>query len=78
MADKIAEQDRAEIKNQIVQLMITVPEKLQLQISDALALIAASDFPEKWDNLLPVSVDISSAENVYSHNSTKNRNSLVN
>lgn len=38
--------------------MITVPEKLQLQISDALALIAASDFPEKWENLLPVSVDI--------------------
>ncbi|CAO3609832.1 unnamed protein product [Mucor hiemalis] len=53
VADKIAEQDRKEIKNQIVQLMITVPEKLQLQISDALALIAASDFPEKWENLLP-------------------------
>lgn len=54
VADRIAEQDRKEIKNQIVQLMITVPEKLQLQISDALALIAASDFPEKWENLLPV------------------------
>lgn len=34
--------------------MITVPEKLQLQISDALTLIAASDFPEKWESLLPV------------------------
>ncbi|KAI7887654.1 HRC135 protein [Mucor mucedo] len=53
-ADKIAEQDRVEIKNQIVQLMITVPEILQLQISDALTLIAASDFPEKWESLLPV------------------------
>lgn len=52
--NKIAEQDRVEIKNQIVQLMITVPEKLQLQISDALTLIAASDFPEKWESLLPV------------------------
>ncbi|KAG2207684.1 hypothetical protein INT47_011804 [Mucor saturninus] len=51
--DKIAEQDRVEIKNQIVQLMITVPEILQLQISDALTLIAASDFPEKWESLLP-------------------------
>ncbi|KAI8365486.1 Cse1-domain-containing protein [Choanephora cucurbitarum] len=52
-ADKIALQDRLEIKRQIVQLMITVPDKLQLQISDALSLIAASDFPEKWDTLLP-------------------------
>lgn len=34
--------------------MITVPDKLQLQISDALTLIAASDFPEKWEGLLPV------------------------
>ncbi|RCH88978.1 importin-alpha export receptor, partial [Rhizopus stolonifer] len=52
-ADKIALPDRIEIKRQIVQLMITVPDKLQLQISDALSLIAASDFPEKWDTLLP-------------------------
>ncbi|KAI9480792.1 MAG: importin, partial [Benjaminiella poitrasii] len=51
--DKIAEQDRLEIKNQIVQLMITVPEKLQLQISDALSLIAEADFPERWTSLLP-------------------------
>jgi exportin-2 (importin alpha re-exporter) len=34
--------------------MITVPDKLQLQISDALTFIAASDFPEKWESLLPV------------------------
>ncbi|KAI7905006.1 Cse1-domain-containing protein [Cokeromyces recurvatus] len=33
--------------------MITVPDKLQLQISDALSLIAATDFPEKWTTLLP-------------------------
>ncbi|KAK4517849.1 uncharacterized protein ATC70_001197 [Mucor velutinosus] len=52
-ADKIAPQDRLEIKNQIVQLMITVPDKLQLQISDALSLIAESDFPEHWESLLP-------------------------
>lgn len=34
--------------------MITVPDKLQLQISDALSLIATSDFPDKWESLLPV------------------------
>ncbi|KAI8889248.1 Cse1-domain-containing protein [Backusella circina FSU 941] len=52
-ADKIAAQDRLEIKKQIVTLMINVPEKLQLQISDALSIIAASDFPEEWETLLP-------------------------
>ncbi|KAI8980903.1 Cse1-domain-containing protein [Pilobolus umbonatus] len=51
--DRISPQDRLGIKNQIVQLMINVPERIQLQISDALSLIAASDFPENWTNLLP-------------------------
>lgn len=37
-----------------MQLMITVPDKLQLQISDALSLIAESDFPAHWESLLPV------------------------
>jgi exportin-2 (importin alpha re-exporter) len=37
--------------------MITVPDKLQLQISDALSLIAAADFPQKWESLLPVSTE---------------------
>ena len=42
------------IKAEIVQLLINVPEKIQLQISDALAIMADEDFPEKWDNLLEV------------------------
>lgn len=51
--DTIAPSDRAAIKQEIVQLMITVPEKIQLQISDALTLIAAADFPDRWEGLLP-------------------------
>ncbi|KAI9492719.1 armadillo-type protein, partial [Zychaea mexicana] len=51
-ADKIAPQDRQTIKAQIVDLLISVPEKIQLQISDALAIMADEDFPDKWDNLL--------------------------
>ena len=47
-------QDRDLIKAEIVQLLISVPEKIQLQISDALAIMADEDFPEKWDNLLEV------------------------
>lgn len=34
--------------------MISLPEKLQLQISDALAVMAAEDFPDNWDNLIQV------------------------
>src|SRR4051812_5204080 len=34
--------------------MIAVPEKIQLQISEALSVIAEYDFPHKWDSLLPV------------------------
>ncbi|ORZ08644.1 importin, partial [Absidia repens] len=52
-ADHITPQDRLTIKNEIVQLMISTPERTQLQISDALSIIAAEDFPEQWENLMP-------------------------
>jgi exportin-2 (importin alpha re-exporter) len=34
--------------------MISVPERLQFQVSEALSIIASSDFPEDWQELLPV------------------------
>jgi exportin-2 (importin alpha re-exporter) len=37
--------------------MIAVPEKLQLQVSEALSIIASSDFPDQWQDLLPVSLE---------------------
>ncbi|KAH8547636.1 putative importin-alpha export receptor [Umbelopsis sp. PMI_123] len=52
-ANKIAPEDRAAIKSQIVDLMISVPERLQFQVSEALSIIATSDFPEEWQELLP-------------------------
>ncbi|CAM0141374.1 importin-alpha export receptor [Umbelopsis sp. WA50703] len=52
-ANKIALEDRAAVKAQLVDLMIAVPEKIQLQISEAVSIIAASDFPEDWEQLLP-------------------------
>ncbi|OAD80776.1 hypothetical protein PHYBLDRAFT_138326 [Phycomyces blakesleeanus NRRL 1555(-)] len=51
--NNITPEDRVAIKTQIVQLMISVPEKLQLQLSDALSIMAETDFPEEWTNLLP-------------------------
>jgi hypothetical protein len=35
--------------------MISVPERTQLQISDALSIIASEDFPQHWTTLMPVS-----------------------
>ena len=40
------------IKDNLVSLMCTVPPQLQSQCSESIALIASTDFPTKWDNLL--------------------------
>ena len=44
--------DRDLIKNNLVELMCKVPPQIQAQCSESIALIAASDFPSKWDHLL--------------------------
>ena len=38
----------------IVDLMISVPEKLQIQLSDAVAIMANEDFPHAWKTLIAV------------------------
>jgi len=50
--DKITAQDRQSIKYSIIELMLTSPEKIQRQLSDAISLISVEDFPEKWPDLL--------------------------
>lgn len=40
------------IKKEIVPLMISLPNNLQVQVGEAISLIADSDFPKKWPNLL--------------------------
>ena len=49
----ISETDRTAIKAHLVDLMCTVPHSIQLQCSEAVALIANHDFPQKWNQLLP-------------------------
>jgi exportin-2 (importin alpha re-exporter) len=53
----ISPQDRDLIKNNLVQLMCSVPPSIQSQCSESIKLIAAQDFPAKWDNLLPMLVE---------------------
>lgn len=49
----ISPQDRNTIKSHLVQLMCTVPPRIQAQVSEAISLIAQVDYPAQWDNLLP-------------------------
>jgi len=59
----ISDHDRTLIKQHLVELMCTVPHQLQAQCSEAISLIAAVDFPSKWDNLLPELVQKFNAPN---------------
>ncbi len=53
--DKVSAQDRESIKSVIVSLMISVPSSLQLQLSDAVTIVAENDFPAQWPQLVQVS-----------------------
>jgi hypothetical protein len=44
---------QAEIKKFIVVLMLQSSQEIRKQLSEALALIAKSDFPLHWQTLLP-------------------------
>lgn len=49
----MAEADVASVKSHIVQFMIQLPANLQAQIGEAVSVIADSDFPERWPDLVP-------------------------
>ncbi|BES95153.1 CAS/CSE protein, C-terminus [Nesidiocoris tenuis] len=50
--DKIHPEDREQIKELIVNIMLVSPPAVQKQLSDAINIIGKSDFPRKWPNLL--------------------------
>ncbi|QPG77000.1 hypothetical protein FOA43_004394 [Brettanomyces nanus] len=49
-------QDVQMIKQEIVDLMIQLPDHLQVQIGEAISLIAESEFPQLWPELLDLLV----------------------
>ncbi|XP_044263819.1 exportin-2 [Tribolium madens] len=55
--DRIHESDRLAIKNLIVSLMLSSPEAIQKQLSDAISIIGKTDFPLKWPELITEMVD---------------------
>ncbi|KAJ6665630.1 hypothetical protein lerEdw1_002000 [Lerista edwardsae] len=50
--NKICDADRIAIKANIVHLMLSSPEQIQKQLSDAISIIGREDFPQKWPDLL--------------------------
>ncbi|KAK9239017.1 Cse1-domain-containing protein [Lipomyces kononenkoae] len=44
--------DVSAVKNQIVPLMISQPPTIQVQLGEAISIMADSDFPERWQNLV--------------------------
>ncbi|SCW02940.1 LAFE_0F17634g1_1 [Lachancea fermentati] len=48
----ISQTDVEAIKKEIVPLMITLPNNLQVQVGEAISVIADSDFPNRWPTLL--------------------------
>jgi exportin-2 (importin alpha re-exporter) len=49
----IPAEDRKTIKDHLVGLMTSVPNLVQRQLSESLAIISRRDFPAEWPNLLP-------------------------
>ncbi|KAJ3354073.1 Exportin-2 [Entophlyctis luteolus] len=61
--DKIASTDRMAIKANIVDLMISAHHQIQLQLSEAVTMIADNDFPDQWSELIPLLVSKLDANN---------------
>ncbi|KAJ1645431.1 importin-alpha export receptor [Coemansia asiatica] len=66
--DMLAAEDRQAVKSEIVSLMITVPKRLQLQIGEAVSIIAENDFPEQWPELISTLVSKLSATDYHVNN----------
>ncbi|KAJ2471807.1 importin-alpha export receptor, partial [Coemansia sp. RSA 2320] len=66
--DALLADDRQAVKSEIVSLMITVPKNLQLQIGEAVSIIAEHDFPTQWPELISDMVSKLSATDYHVNN----------
>ena len=53
LAINVTQEERNGVKQHIVNLMCTTPGPVMAQLSEALRIIAAIDFPKDWPTLLP-------------------------
>ncbi|KAJ2697257.1 importin-alpha export receptor, partial [Coemansia spiralis] len=66
--EAIGEADREAVKAELVGLMISAPKKLQLQLGEAVSIIAENDFPDKWPGLISSLVSKLSATDYHVNN----------
>lgn len=52
----MAQNEVVTVKQELIGLMITQPPAIQTQLGDAISMIAESDFYERWDTLVEVSL----------------------
>lgn len=62
---RISDVDRQLIKAHIVEFMCTVPPSVQRQLSEAVRVVAETDWPKEWQNLLPGLVGRLQDQNVH-------------
>lgn len=46
------------IKTELIGLMISSPSSIQAQLGEAISIIAESDFWDRWDTLVDVSISV--------------------
>ncbi|OVF09273.1 putative importin-alpha export receptor [Clavispora lusitaniae] len=46
------QEDVQYLKNEILNVMIKLPNNLQIQLGETISIIAESDFPHRWENLI--------------------------
>ncbi|KAF9134597.1 importin-alpha export receptor [Mortierella sp. 14UC] len=66
--NRITAGDRDAIKSRIVDLMTISEARIQLQLSDAVTQIADTDFPQKWQGLIPELVSKLSPQDFVTNN----------
>ena len=54
---EIGEAEKHEIRTHVVQIMMSAPPKVRVQVSEALTIISDTDFPERWPTLLPALIE---------------------
>jgi exportin-2 (importin alpha re-exporter) len=53
---KLPQNEVFTIKTELIGLMISSPSSIQAQLGEAISIIAESDFWDRWDTLVDVSI----------------------
>jgi exportin-2 (importin alpha re-exporter) len=62
---RIIDSDREGVRTYLIDLLCSAPVDIQKQLSEAVAIIAKSDFPDNWQNLLPQLVGKLALNDIY-------------